>query len=60
MCKVTNLIETQLAYFFNGLSLNYALLKKRGIVIVEVVWSTWKPILFFHNSRIKSSFLGER
>ena len=36
--------------FFNGLSLNYA----------PIVWSTWKPILFFHNLHIKSSFLGER
>ena len=33
--------------FFNGLSLNYAPLKKRSLVIVEIVWSTWKPILFF-------------
>ena len=39
---------------------NYTPLKKRGLVIVEVVWSIWKPILFFHNLRIKSSFLGER
>ena len=46
--------------FFNGLSLNYAPLKKRGLVIVEIVWSTWKPILFFHNLHIKSLFLGER
>ena len=46
--------------FFNGLSLNYAPLKKRGLVIVEIAWSTWKPILFFHNLCIKSSFLGER
>ena len=46
--------------FFNGPSLNYAPLKKRGLVIVEIVWSTWKPILFFHNLCIKSSFLGER
>ena len=38
---------------------NYAPLKKRGLVIVEIGWSTWKPILFFHNLRIKSSILGE-
>ena len=46
--------------FFNGLFLNYALLKKWGLVIIETVWSTWKPILFFHNMHIKSSFAGER
>ena len=46
--------------FFNSLFLNYVLLKKRGLVIVETVWSTWKPILFFHNMYIKSSFTGER
>ena len=45
---------------FNGIFVNYALLKKRGLVIVETEWSTWKPILFFHNMHIKSSFVGER
>ena len=36
MCKITNLIEIQLTRF-NGLSLYYAQLKKRGLVIVEIV-----------------------
>ena len=44
--------------FFNGLFLNYALLKRQGFVTVKAMWSTWKPILFFHNTHIKSSFAG--
>ena len=46
--------------FSNGLFLNYALLKRQGLAIVKAVWSTWKPILFFHNIHMKSSFAGER
>ena len=46
--------------FFNGLFLNYALLKRQGLVIVKAVWSTRNPILFFHKIHIKSSFAGER
>ena len=46
--------------FFNGLFLNYALLKRQDLFIVKTVWSTWKPILFFHNMHIKLSFAGER
>ena len=46
--------------FFYGLFLNYALLKKRALVIVKTVWSTWKRILFFHNMRVKLSIAGER
>ena len=45
---------------FNGLFLNYALLKKWGLVIVETVWSKWKPVLFFHSMHIKSLFAGEQ
>ena len=45
---------------FNGLFLNYALLKKWGLVIVETVWSKWKPVLFFHSMHIKLSIAGER
>ena len=59
-CNVKKLDWDRVDTFFNGLSLNYAAVKKWGLVIVEIVWSTWKPILFFHNMRIKSSFLGER
>lgn len=50
----------QLPHFFHDQFLNYALLKKRGFVIGETVWSTWKPILLFHNMHIKSSFVHER
>ena len=46
--------------FSHSLFLNYALLKREGLVIVKVVWSTWKPTLFLHNIHIKSSFAGER
>ena len=46
--------------FCNGLFLNYALLKRQDLFIVKTVWSTWKPVLFFHNMHIKLSFAGER
>ena len=37
MCEITILIEIQLTHFSYGLFLNYAPLKKRGLVIVETV-----------------------
>ena len=41
MCKITNLIEVQLTQFLMfSFLINYALLKKRGLVIVETVWSS--------------------
>ena len=61
MRKITNLIEIQLTHFLMvSLRRNYAPLKKLGLVIVEIVWSTWKPSLYFifHSLLIKSSFLG--
>ena len=30
--------------FFYSVFLNYALLKKQGLAIVEIVWSTWKRV----------------
>ena len=50
--------DTVTHFFFNGLFVNYALLKKRGLVKVKTAWSTWKRILFFHNMHIKSSFVN--
>ena len=37
MGKITNLFEIQLTHFFNGLFLNYVLLKRQGLVIVKAV-----------------------
>ena len=38
--------EIQLTHFLGSLSY-YAVQKKRGLVIVKTVWSTWKPINFY-------------